>query len=114
MNRRQDDSPILHIKLWQPVLVHEAGQHGKGGAGLCHDGDGHGIANPVLPLLHHAVVGEGDEKVIVEGNISNIVESGSPDGFLVSFQQLQKLRTDSPPLSGTQVLRTKGGEDFSN
>ena len=42
------DAPLMHL---YNVLVHESGQHGEGRARLGHDGDGHGRAHAVLPLL---------------------------------------------------------------
>ena len=38
------------------------------------------------------------------GNVPEGVDSGSSDGFLVCFEQLQQLKTDSHPLSGTHML----------
>ena len=49
--RERLQDAVLDVELRHAVLVHEAGQHGEGGARLGDDGDGDRGADSVLALL---------------------------------------------------------------
>ena len=89
------------------VLVHERRQHGEGGAGLGHDGDGHGGADPVLALLHLEVVEQGDQHVLGPdglGDVAKGVDGGPPDALFVGLEHVQQLEADAHPLAGRHEL----------
>lgn len=40
------------------------------------------------------------------GDVTECIDSGSADGFLVSFEQLEQFKTNSHPLPGRHILST--------
>ena len=90
------------------VLVHERGQHGEGGAGLSHNGNGDGRAHAVLALLHLQVIQQGDQDVLRPdrlGNVAEGVDGRAADALLVRLEHLQQLKADAHPLARRHKLR---------
>lgn len=80
---------VASLNRWlgtHPVLVHEGWQDGEGRASLCHNGDGNGCADTVLPLLYLEVVEERDQDILGAdcfGDVAKCIDSGAPDALLV-------------------------------
>ena len=51
------------------VLIHQRWKNGKGRAGLSHNGDGHGGADPVLALLYLEIIQQRYEHIL-QGRIA--------------------------------------------
>ena len=86
------EDSVLHIRVWDLVLVHDARNHSEGRARLRDDGDGHGGAHPVLPVLDLEVVQKGCQHVAWAdglGDVTKSVHSRPPDRLLVSLEHLQ-------------------------
>lgn len=92
----------LHVELWDPVLVHQSRKHGERRACLCNDGDRHGSAHSILPLLHLEIIQKGGQDILRANRLSNVakrVDGSASDGFLVCFQHVKQLKTDAHPLA---------------
>mmetsp|Transcript_86974 Transcript_86974/g.243811 ORF Transcript_86974/g.243811 Transcript_86974/m.243811 type:complete len:418 (+) Transcript_86974:455-1708(+) len=98
---------VLHVQFGHAVLIHEGGKHSERATRLSNDRNSHHGADTQLTFLNLQVVEQCAQHVVRTDRLRYVAEGvhgGSPDGFLVGLQQLQKIEANAVPFARRRQL----------
>nr|GMD48072.1 hypothetical protein TorRG33x02_088080 [Ipomoea batatas] len=88
-------TPVLNIKLWDPIFIHQCREDSERRAGFCNNCNCHCCADTVLTFLHLEIVQQGCKDILGPNSFSNIakcVDCCSSNTLLMGFKHLEKFK----------------------
>mmetsp|Transcript_29025 Transcript_29025/g.67289 ORF Transcript_29025/g.67289 Transcript_29025/m.67289 type:complete len:780 (-) Transcript_29025:1289-3628(-) len=105
--RQRLEHTVLHVELWDSVLVEQGRQDSERATGLSDNSNSDSGAHAILSLLHLEIVEEHRKHILGTnglGNVTKSVHCRAADCFLVRLEHVQQLKTNSHPLLGGHKL----------